>query len=478
MNKTNSPYFLIIGLGKSGMSMAKFLCSKGENVIATDIDESKLNIAKELNELGIKTQIGFHDQKTFNNAKIMIPSPGISLNNKYIKTALNKGVEITGELDIFTKHNDLPIIAITGTNGKTTVTTLIGKMLQQSKMMPFVGGNIGTPLIEHLMAKNKSDGNNKTDIIVAEISSFQLDLSRQFRPDVGVLLNISQDHLDRYKNFEEYINSKWSIFKNQTSSDTAVINQSTLEFCHESDQDVDQNFSQNLDSVSQKIKSKSICFSSKNNFKECDGQINPKEIKIKFKNDTYKIPTDNLKELQGTHNQENIAAACIASLAAGADFNNILKGLADFQNLSHRVELVKTINGISFYNDSKATNTDAVIRAIECFKNNIILILGGREKSTDFSLLINKIKKRVKTIIALGETSSIIKDTFEKICPVKVAETMNSAVQTAFALALKNDIVLLSPACASFDMYKSYTDRGDDFTNCVKTLAADKSENR
>ena len=473
MNKQNPPYFLVIGLGRSGTSMAEFLASKGKNVIATDIDESKVQIAKKLNKLGIKTQIGFHDQKTFNLAKIMVPSPGISLHNKYIQSALNKGVKITGELDIFTKYNDLPVIAITGTNGKTTVTSLTGEMLKKSHITPFVCGNIGTPMIKHLMTK--SNKNKKTDIIVAEISSFQLDLAKNFRPDIGVLLNISQDHLDRYENFDRYIDSKWSIFQNQRTSDIAVINNSIHGF----------------NSKYKKIKSKIIRFSSNTkDFKNCDGQINSKEIKInhhmaklpncntiqydkiidKDKIDKYKIDTSTIKELKGIHNQENIAAACLASLAAGANFNNILKSIKCFKNLSHRMEFVKTINGISFYNDSKATNIDAVIRALEYFQKNIILILGGREKQNDFSLLTNQIKNRVKTIIAIGETRLKIKDIFEKICPVKIAKTMKNAVQTAFDTALKNDVILLSPACASFDMYENYELRGDDFINCVEKL--------
>ncbi len=455
MIETDSPYFLIIGLGTSGISMAKFLRSRGKNVIATDIDESKADIAAKLNDLGIKTQIGFHDQRTFNQAGIMVPSPGIPLTNKFIKTALNNGVDITGELDIFTKYNDLPIIAITGTNGKTTVTTLIGDVLKQSKMNPFVGGNIGTPLVESLMTEKKAK------IIVAEISSFQLDISKQFKPDVGVLLNISQDHLDRYENYADYTNSKWSLFKNQSFSDKAVINQSI----------------QGFDKESQKLKSELITFSSNNlkgtdktGFEKCNAKIGLKDIEIKTQKHNQKIPTDNLKEFAGIHNKENIAAAALASLAVGAGIQGVLRGIKIFKNLSHRMEFIKTIKGISFYNDSKATNTDAVIRAVKCFKKNIILILGGREKGTNFSDLINHINQRVKTIIAMGETSRKIYDTFEKTCPVKIVQSMKDGVQTAFTTALKNDIVLLSPACASFDMYESYAHRGDDFINCVKQL--------
>ncbi len=457
MIETHFPYFLIIGLGTSGISMAKFLRSKGKNVIATDIEKSKADIAKELNELGIKTQIGFHDQKTFNQAEIMIPSPGIPLTNKFIKTALNKGVDITGELDIFTKYNDLPIIAITGTNGKTTVTTLIGDMLKHCKMNPFVGGNIGIPLVESLMAEKKNE--KKAKVIVAEISSFQLDISKQFKPDVGVLLNISQDHLDRYESYADYTDSKWSLFKNQSFADKAVINQSI----------------QGFEKKSQTLKSELKTFTSnKNDFEKCNAKIGLKNIEMKNKNYNQKVSTGSLKEFPGIHNKENIAAAALASLAIGANINGIFKGIKNFKNLPHRMQFLKTIKGISFYNDSKATNIDAVIRAVRCFKKNIILILGGREKGTDFSGLINHIKQRVKTIIAMGETSRKIYDTFEKTCPVKIVQTMKDGVQTAFATALKNDIVLLSPACASFDMYESYVHRGDDFTNCVKQLETNK----
>jgi len=447
-------YFLIIGLGKSGISMAKFLRSKGKTVIATDRDTSKADIETELNALGIKTEIGFHDQQTFNRAGVMVPSPGIPLNNEFIKTALDLGVGITGELDIFTRYNDLPIIAITGTNGKTTTTALIGDMLKASGMNPFVGGNIGTPLVDHLMTTGK------TDVIVAEISSFQLDISKKFKPGVGVLLNISEDHLDRYETYTAYENSKWRIFKNQDTSNKAVINQSITGF----------------NEKSKIMSSKIFTFSSSPHTPvKSNAKIDSKKIEIITMDGNITIPSEGLKTLAGTHNRENIAAAVLACLAFGADINGILKGLNAFKNLPHRIEFIKTIEGISFYNDSKATNTNAVIRAIECFPNNIILILGGREKNTDFPLLVNSVKKNVKTIIAIGESKTHIKDTFENICPIKEAQTMKDAVQMAFDAAVKDNtgepaIVLLSPACASFDMYDSYAHRGNDFTTHVKAL--------
>lgn len=451
MKKEKQPYFLIIGLGASGISMAKFLRSKGQAVIATDIDASKTKIEKDLNALGIKTQIGFHDPKTFNQACMMVPSPGIPITNKFIRTALSQGVEITGELDIFTQYNDLPIIAITGTNGKTTTTTLIGAMLKSCGMNPFVGGNIGRPLVDYLMSKEKAD------VIVAEVSSFQLDISKHFRPDVGVLLNISEDHLDRYENYAAYENSKWNIFKHQKSSDKAVLNRSVKGF----------------DTLSQKLESKIFTFSSDKNIPaDCNAKIGSKDIEIIKGKLKHRIQTDRLKELQGSHNRENIAAAVLACLALGADIdiNGLVPGLETFKTLAHRMKFIKTIDGISFYNDSKATNTDAVIRAIECFKKNIILILGGREKGTDFSLLINNIQQSVKIIITLGEARTRIKETFKDICRVLEAQTLKDAVQKAFDMAIKDDIVLLSPACASFDMYENYAHRGNDFITHVNAL--------
>ena len=450
MKKTISPYFLVIGLGASGVSMAKFLCSKGESVVATDIDASRTSVAEELNALGIRTEIGFHDQNTFNRARALVPSPGIPLTQAHIKEALTHGVSLTGELDIFAKFNLLPVIAITGTNGKTTTTTLIGDILLACGRKPFVGGNIGTPLVENLM--HKTD----TDVIVAEISSFQLDLSTSFRPDVGVLLNISEDHLDRYASYEAYEQSKWSLFKNQKPSDTAVINQTIKGF----------------DKACGKIQSGILSFSSGRNTRvHAAAGINDNEIRINFEDRHFIINTGHLKELQGTHNQENIAAAVLACLSFGKPHtDDLVKGIESFKNLSHRMEFVKTVNGISFYDDSKATNTDAVTRALECFKKDIILILGGREKGTDFSLLLSDVQKSVKAIISIGESKTHVMETFHGICPVIEAKTMQEAVEKGFAAAVSGDVVLLSPACASFDMFNNYAHRGREFAARVNAL--------
>ncbi|MCK5099569.1 MAG: UDP-N-acetylmuramoyl-L-alanine--D-glutamate ligase, partial [Desulfobacteraceae bacterium] len=324
----------------------------------------------------------------------------------------------------------------TGTNGKTTVTTLIGEMLKESGFNVFVCGNIGTPIVDYLSDKKEAD------IIVAEISSFQLDTSSKFKPDVAVLLNIAEDHLDRYKSFNDYVASKWSIFKNQTENQTAVINAEI----------------KNIDYETSKIKSQISYYNAENN-------INKNTIKI-FNSVIDLSPS----KLKGAHNKENIAAASLATLAAKGNINGVLKGLKNFTPLPHRLEFVKSINEIDFYNDSKATNPDAVKRAIECFNQNILLIMGGQEKDTDFNCLKTILKTKIKKLIVMGEAKDKITNTFSDVCDIVHAVSMENAVMLAYQNSDKGDTILLSPGCASFDMYESYSQRGFDFIEQVKRL--------
>lgn len=453
MNTSHTPYDqpfdLVIGLGRSGLSMARFLHDQGRRVVGTDIDPGKTDAAKELARLGIETHIGFHDQDCFNAADRLIPSPGIPLTIEPIKTAMGKGVEVKSELDLFYAKNRLPVIAITGTNGKTTTTSLLGQLLSACGLKPFVCGNIGTPLVELFSA------DEPFDIVVAEISSFQIDISTAFRPDIGVLLNISEDHLDRYDSFSAYQTSKWRLFENQTAGDTAVFNSAI----------------DNIDSFLTDLKAKTLTFCSTDTMGlECQAAVRNTTIDICTDTIDTTVDTAQLKGLPGIHNHENAAAALLAGMAAGADLSCMTKALADFTPLPHRIEFVSQIDGINFYNDSKATNTDAVARAIQTFNANIILILGGREKSTDFIQLKKSIKSGVKTIVALGETREKIKDLLGDICPVDLAATMTEAVRKAFDNADSGDTVLLSPACASFDLYENYVERGEDFIHCVHQL--------
>ncbi len=451
MQATHQTYYLVMGLGSSGMSMARFLHGQGKQVKATEIDGSKTEEANSLRDLGIPTELGFHDQNTFDQALAIVVSPGIPLTLAPLARAAAKGVPITGDLDIFSQFNTTPVIAITGTNGKTTTTTLIREMLEASGMKTFTGGNIGTPLVNYLMEGQAADW------VVAEISSFQLDLARHFKPNIALLLNVAEDHLDRYPQFQDYIHSKWSIFKHQTSSDRAVINQAI------------DGFETKVSQLNSRVFGFSWQPGSDSPWQ--GARIGEESIHIQMKDSSYTIDTTALKELQGCHNRENIAAAALASVLAGAPMEGILKGLAAFKSLPHRMGFVRQINGVLFYNDSKATNTDAVIRALESLKGNIILILGGREKGTDFTLLIPRIKTCVKQIIALGEATQHIIETLGGLCPILAADSMETAVTRAYESADPQDIVLLSPACASFDMYENYKARGHDFMAQVNQLA-------
>ncbi len=458
MKKTEATYYLVVGLGRSGLSTAKFLHSKGFGVKATDIDPARKILEPELNELGIETQVGFHDQETFDRASCLVVSPGIPLEIPHIKKARAKGVKITGELDIFARYNTTPVVAITGTNGKTTTTTLIRDMLESSGVSTFMGGNIGTPLLDYLMK------NSPVQVVVAEISSFQLDLAHEFHPQVAVLLNLAPDHLDRYPDFSAYEESKWSIFKNQTPEDHAIINRDIPGFDARRPTIVAGLYPFSSDSLTgtragAAVEGNRVCLAM--------GQDAGER--------TVEIPCQDLEGLPGPHNRENLAAAALASLCRGATLKGILSSLTRFKGLPHRISLVREINQVKFYNDSKATNTGAVIRALETFahdcpRKNIILILGGREKGEDFSVLIPAINKWVRLILAMGEAAPHIQKTFGPVCPVEEQGTMAHAVLASFRAGRPGDVVLLSPACASFDMYDNYEQRGDDFVRRVRGL--------
>lgn len=444
-------YDLVVGLGASGVSMARFLKSLGHEVVATDIDPSRTAEAEALKALGIYTQIGSHDQDVFDKAMVIVPSPGIPLTVSYIKNAAANGVPVKGELDIFTHYNTTPVVAVTGTNGKTTTTQLIAEMLEASGHTCFIGGNIGTPLVEYLMEGRPAD------LVVAEVSSFQLDLAKEFKPNVAALLNISQDHLDRYPDFDAYADSKWSAFKNQTSEDTAVVN----------------NNIQNFLIRAQKIDATLLEFSST---KKINSGAKVDLDKISINTDLVQdtIETKDLAAMPGNHNRENIAAAVLAVLAAGGTMEGIRQALAGFTPPDHRMAFVRELDGVKFYNDSKATNVDAVLRALESFEEKIILILGGREKGTDFTPLIPAVAANVKTIMAIGEATDHIVEVFSSSCPITPCESMSYAVSSAFEAAMPSDIVILSPACASFDMYTNYEERGQNFTALVKELTPKK----
>jgi len=444
---------LVVGLGMTGVSTARFLANRGAFVTVTDMaKEDELgDTVSIIRELGVNMELGSHKNSTFENVDLIVLSPGVPHTIPQIQKAKGKGIDVLGEIELASKFIDQPVIAITGTNGKTTTTTLLGEMLKSSGFNVFVGGNIGTPLIGYV------DRKEKAEIIVVEVSSFQLDTIESFKPKVSVLLNIAEDHLDRYPDFNAYVKSKCRIFKNQDSCDTVVLN----------------GFDPLIRKCTENINSRKLFFTARKENEE-GATVNKKNIKLFFKSSCKTKSPMNI-DLSGAgikekHNIENACAACLAALSAGGTLEGIQTALDNFKGLPHRLEYVAMVNDVKYFNDSKATNVDAVTRALECFSGRVILIMGGRNKRANFDSLRDTVRHITKKIIAIGEAKENIISSFNDVVPVNTASTMEDAVFTACDSAKPGDIVLLSPACSSFDMYDDYTHRGKVYCEAVELL--------
>ena len=443
--KLKNKKILIAGLGVSGAACAGFLKKRDANVTVTDMASEKEigSYASMMHKAGIKTELGGHKTETFENADLIILSPGVPHTIPPVKMAKEKKIPVWGEIELAFRFIKEPIIAVTGTNGKTTTTTLIGKMLKKSGFKVFVGGNIGNPLIEY------ADQKEKADIIVAELSSFQLDTIDRFRPHISVLLNISPDHLDRYPDINAYARSKGRIFENQKNEDIAILNGS--------DPLIKQ--------ITKKIKPVKKFFNKPVNSFEEESNDNDglnDDIKNKFNFSGFR--------LKGTHNLENAFAAAMAAVAANGTTEGIQSALNDFTGLSHRLEHIATINNISFFDDSKATNVDAVKRALEAFDKPVVLIMGGRDKGGSYKDLAGHGHNSIKQLIIMGEAKEKIEFELGKLIPVQSVASMDEAVLSACTYAKPGDTVLLSPACSSFDMFESYAHRGKMFQQAVLKL--------
>lgn len=453
---------LIVGLGISGMAAVRFAKNRGASVTVTDIAEEKDLGAylPEILKMGVHIELGRHHVKTFENADLIIVSPGVPHTIPPILRAKEKGVPVLGEFELASRYIREPVIAITGTNGKTTTTRLLGRMLENSGFKVFMGGNIGNPLIDY------PDSGGIADIVVAEVSSFQLDTIDTFRPRISVMLNISADHLDRYPDFESYVRSKCRIFENQRESDIAVLNGSDPVICL----------------ISKEFRARKLFFYHHGNshaknpeyavLRRINGQNIP-EIRIYTQENPDGFLDLSKVNLIGRHNMENAAAASLAALASGGTLEGIQSALNNFEGLSHRLEYIKTIHDIRFYDDSKGTNIDATARALEVFSKPVVLIMGGRDKGGDFKQLRGLVRQHAKKLIVMGEAGNDIKSVLEDTCKegVQTASEMEEAVRLAYRAAAPGDVVLLSPGCSSFDMYSSYAERGEAFCIAVERLA-------
>ena len=440
---------LVLGMARSGLAAAEFLSGKGAQVKVSD-KRKEQELQTEigfLRKLGIGYEVGGHAEGSFLAADFVVVSPGVPLSLPLLKKASQAGKEVISEIELASRFLQGRMVGITGSNGKTTTTTLVGEILKAAGFSVQVGGNIGTAL-SSLVERSTPE-----TITVVELSSFQLEATPTLRPDVAVLLNITPDHLDRYNSFEEYARAKLNILANQRSSDFAVLN-------------MDDEF---LRRFREQAHSEVYGFSTKG---EVTRGTYLKGNQLIFASGTEKEMVICLEaiRLRGRHNLENIAAAITAARLVNAPSIKIAETLKQFRGVEHRLELVAEIKGISFYNDSKATNTDATAKALESFDNRIVLILGGRDKGSDFTVLSSLIRQHVRSVVLIGEATEKIGYQLKGTVPMVEAANLDEATQVAFERARCGDVVLLAPACASFDMFQNYEHRGRAFKEAVQRL--------
>jgi UDP-N-acetylmuramoylalanine--D-glutamate ligase len=443
-------HMLVVGLGKSGLSVVRWLVKHGARVTVSDIKaETEIDprVLREITELGVELEAGGHRKETFLLADEIIVSPGVPLEMGPLAAAKNKGIPVSGEMELACRLMDTPMVGITGTNGKSTATALVGAMLEKGGLKAFVGGNIGTPLIDY------ASGEEKADYAVVEVSSFQLDTLNTFHPRVAVLLNISPDHLDRYRNYEAYVQSKLSIFRNQGNGDRAVLND---------DDPVLGDYTPGEGVTVLRYGSEKR----QNRHAWLEG----KGIRISCpERETQELSLEGCS-LRGVHNLGNIMAAALSALALDVRPAAIQRALDTFQGLPHRLAFVGRIHDVDFYDDSKATNVDATVRSVASFDSPVVLIGGGRDKGGDYAPLVRAAGGRVKRVVLLGESRFLMAKAFEGIIPYTMAADMEEAVDRAFSFAEPRDVVLLAPACSSFDMFTDYAHRGRVFKEAVERL--------
>lgn len=446
---------LVSGVAKSGISSAILLNRLGAFVTIQDLkNENELDneIKEEIKKLrkkGVNLFFGKNPDEIVQNQDLIILSPGIPTDLTFCKKAYELSIPIWSEIELGYRLCKSNIIGITGTNGKTTTTSLLGHIIKNYLPLSQIVGNIGIPFTQNVLETKKEGW------VIAELSSFQLETIHSFKPKISIVLNITPDHLNRHKTIENYIKAKERIFENQTSEDFLILNYDD-EVCAK---------------MKEKTKSKVIFFSSSKTIKE-GIYSDDKSIYLNFKGNDEKVI--DIKELKilGKHNVENAMAAVAGALCAGVPIDIIRKSLKEFKAVEHRIEYVTTINNIEFYNDSKGTNPDAAIKSIEAMKRPIILIGGGYDKGSDFTQWIQKFQGKVKHLVVIGEVKDKIIETAEKFNfkNYTKADTFEQAVNICYEKAQAGDCVLLSPACASWDMFKSYEQRGDLFKEIVFNL--------
>ncbi len=440
---------LVVGLGKSGVASALFLKSRGALVTVSD-SKPEAELRDEillLLEHGITVETGGHGERTFRGQDLIVVSPGVPADAPQLAQARMLGEAIIGEIELAARFLAGHIVAITGANGKTTTTSLAGEIVAAGKFATLVGGNIGTAAISLV------DRAGPATWTVLEVSSFQLETIVEFRPRIAVILNITPDHLDRHKTFDNYVNAKARVFENQRADDFTVLNAADSTTA----------------GLSERTRAQLFWFSRK---KEIEKGAFVRGERIYFRNGHNEREILPLAEvpLKGGHNLENVLAAVSIGMLVGCKPEQIRHAVRMFKAVEHRLEFVARVAEVDYYNDSKATNVDATIKALESFPANVHLILGGKDKGSDYTVLHELLRQRVKRVYTIGAAAAKIESQIQGAAEVLRAETLENAVRLAGAAAAAGDVVLLAPACASFDQFQSYEHRGRVFKETVHSL--------
>ncbi len=437
--------FLVAGIGKTGIAVSRFLALNGAAVTATDTrPRREIPAAGELESLGVGIEAGGHLKDSFVKTGSLILSPGVSPDIEPVRAAIAAGVEVMGEAEFSFRLSRLPVVAITGSNGKTTTTGLVGHILKRCNRRPFIGGNIGDPFV------NAVGKENNYDVALLEMSSFQLKTTDTFKPLVAVMLNLSPNHLDVHSDYEDYIASKKKIFAAQTSDDWAVVNGSNAQ----------------MRPVIDSVRARTVVFDS-SRAEPRAGYVTTDGTNISFMGETYDLSR---AKIHGKHNIENAMAAIAIASILGCDPKETADAANEFSPPPHRMEFVCEISGARVYNDSKATNPAATVSALEGLRAPVVLISGGKDKKTGYSALRRPIERKVSSLVLFGESGDSMMYELGGLVKTVVTDSLERAVERAVAESRPGGSIVFSPACSSFDMFSSFEERGREFKKIVKNF--------
>ncbi|MCC6503440.1 MAG: UDP-N-acetylmuramoyl-L-alanine--D-glutamate ligase [Deltaproteobacteria bacterium] len=443
----NGKKAVVVGLASTGIAASRFLAKCGAKVTATDSRAAEvLPGVESLASYGVEIKAGGHSGIELDGVDMIVVSPGVPSDLPFLNAARKAGSEVISDIELAWRFIDSPVIAIAGTNGKTTTTTLLGQALEDSGLKVFVGGNIGTPAVEYV------ENGGGADLCVLEISSFHLETTKFFKPHIAILINITEDHLDRYRDFEHYAATKFRLFENQSEADFAVVNAN------------DPVIAARQASLG---RGKVIPFTVEG---KCDGlYLDGGSIVHMMDGRREEYPVDGIR-LTGLHNMENVMAVIAAARLAGVSKSSLMKTLGAFSGLHHRMETVREFGGVTYIDDSKGTNIGALQMALRGLKGPIVLIAGGVDKGGDYRVLGPLVREKVKAMVLLGEAKHKINDALGHLTKTVIVESFEDGVKAAHESAVAGDTVLLCPACSSFDMFRNYKERGERFRALVEAL--------